>query len=232
MYTANKRQRKYRTFLKFTLLISPFLLGILGLIWFVFLRNNDSISSNFNKQGAQVAVVKPATKDFSNEMFKITLRSNWEAHGKQNPFSNQIYYEFQESIKEKEGGSRWLRVYVDTFPKDFALNRLLPISVVDNRIIPGIISDDCTTFTGSPLSTLGAKAGADTWAAKWQGVDFVCSMTNAQNYTGTASAEEGIGTTFINSDNVKHKYFFVFIDHNVRPDYTIFSDSLKTFQTL
>jgi len=231
MYTANKRQRKYRTFLKFTLFISPFILAIIGVIWFVFLRNNDSVSSNFNKEGAQVAVVKPATKDFSNEMFKIVLRSSWQAHGKQNPFSNQVYYEFQDAAKDNN--NRWLRVYVDTFPKDFALNRLLPVSIIDNRIIPGIISDDCTTFTGSPLTVVGgSKTTADTWSAKWQGVDFVCSMTNPQNYTGTASVEEGISTTFVNSDNTKHKYFFVYIDHNVRPDYSIFTDALKSFQTL
>lgn len=232
MYTANKRQHRYRTFLKFTLFISPFLLAIVAFVWFVFLRNTTTITSNFYKEGAQVAVVKPATKDFSNEFFKITLYSSWESLGKTSPFANQVYYEFQD--KAKDSTNRWLRVYVDVFPKDFPLNRLLPISVVDNSIVPGIVSDDCTTFTGAPLSAGSGttKTVADTWTARWQGVDFICSMTNPQNYTGTASAEEGLGTTFINTNNTKHKYFFVYIDHNVRPDYSIFVDALKSFQPL
>ena len=204
------------------------LLIFAGLIWFVFIRNNGDITSNFNKEGGQIAVVQPAKKVLENEYFKITLQSTWESNGRKNPFSNQVYYEFQNKAKSED--NRYLRVYVDVFPRDFALNRLMPISVVDNMAVPGVISDECDTFTGAPASA-DARAKADTWTAKWQGIDFVCNMTNAQNYAGTASVEEGIATTFTNSGGVNHKYFFVYIDHNVRPDYQQFSDALKSFTT-
>lgn len=228
MYTANKRQRKYRIFFRFILFVTPFILAIFGFAWFVLLRNNDAESSSFNREGAQVAVVKPVTKDYSNEYFKISLPATWKFLGFKNPVADQTYYEFQDS--DIETSNRLLRVYMDVFPSDFAMNRVMPITIVDNRIVPGVISDDCTTFTGSP-NTVGGKSSANTWSAKWQDVNFVCDMKTKLNYTGTASADEGISTTFINSNGKKHKYFFLYMDFNVRPDYSIFTDALKSFET-
>lgn len=231
MYTANKRPKKYRLFLKFVLFLLPFFLVAIGIIWFVFFRNNSDVRSDFIKEGGQVIVAKPATIDLSNEYFKITLQSAWVANGKKNPFSDQVYYEFQNKAKGED--NRFLRVYVDVFPKDFALNRLQPISVVDNKIVlTANISDECDTFTGAPVDKKDNKVLSDIWMAKWQGIDFVCSMTNPLNYAGTASIDEGLGTTFVNSNKVKHKYFFLYIDHNVRPDFQIFTDALKSFETL
>lgn len=109
----------------------------------------------------------------------------------------------------------------------------MPITLVENKIVPGILSDDCKTFTGAPLDkSVANSASASTWTAKWQGINFVCDMARPQNLIGTASEEEGIGNTITGSDGKKHRYFFVYIDHNVNPDYGIFTNALKSFQTL
>jgi len=228
MYTANKRQRKYRVFFRFVLFITPFILVILGFAWFVLLRDSNTVSSSFNREGAQVAVVKPVTKDYTNEYFKISLPASWKLLGLKHPMAQEVYYEFQDS--NPETSNRLLRVYVDVFPSDFAINRVMPITIVDNKIVPGVISDDCTSFTGSPTA-IGGQSVANTWSAKWQDVSFVCDMKTKLNYTGTASAEEGISTTFVNKNGTKHKYFLLYIDQNVRPDYSIFTDALKSFET-
>lgn len=230
MYTANKRQRSYKAFLRFTIFVLPLIAGLMLLSWYVFIRDNQTVSSNFSKEGAQVVVAKPAVKEFRNKYFKISLRTTWESNGRLNPFSDQVYYEFQD--KAKDSTNRWLRVYVDTFPRDFPLNRLMPITVIDNQIVPGVASEDCTSFTGAPQSNTETKTIADTWMAKWQGITFVCAMTKPLNYLGTASVEEGLASTFINIDNSKHKYFFLYIDHNVRPDDTNLVDALKSFEPL
>jgi hypothetical protein len=104
--------------------------------------------------------------------------------------------------------------------------------VVDGKIIPGVISDDCTTFTGAPSPGSGGRSSNQIWSAKWQGVKFACSMSKPDNYVGTASVEEGYGITLLSQKGVKHKYFFVYIDHNVRPEYQILTDALKSFETL
>ncbi|MFO0882154.1 MAG: hypothetical protein U0491_01775 [Candidatus Saccharimonadales bacterium] len=209
----------------------PFLAGFLFVIWFVFLRNsNDSSTTNFSKAGGQVAVVTPQQKTFTTEYFSISLPSGWEFLGKKNPTSEEVYFEYQSKIKDYD--NRLVRVYVDVYPKEYALNRLLPVTVVDNRLVPGTLSDDCKSFTGAPLGGTGASRSANTWAAKWQGVDFTCDMVRQQNYSGTASQEEGNQVTLVSSTGQKHKFFIVYIDQNVRPDYQIFSEAVKSFQTI
>lgn len=229
MYTVNKRQNRYKILLKFLLVVIPIVIIIGASSWFFFFKNSSNSSASFSKNNSEVAVVAPATRDLTNELFKITLPSTWEANGKKNPYYNQVYYEFQN--KQKDYDNRWLRVYVDVFPENFALNKLMPITVIENRINPGVLSDDCSSFTGAPTPGSG-KPASSTWSAKWQGVTFLCDMAVNQNYSGTASQDEGYGVTINGETGGKHKYFFVYIDQNTRPDYNILTDALKSFDAL
>jgi hypothetical protein len=230
MYSANKRQRKFKVFFSFLLVAIPFLFALAILIWFVFLRPSET-SASFTKNGQQIAQVQEARQEFSNELFKISLPVGWVDKGKQNPTADKVFYEYDSGVKNND--NRWLHVYVDVFPRNFPINKLLPIDVSsDGKINPGIISDDCTTFTGSPANGSSTPAASDVWSAKWQGVAFTCAMKKADNYVGTASEQEGYAVTIPSSNGKKHSYFFVYIDHNVRPNYTLFIDALKSFQTL
>lgn len=229
MYTVNHRQRKHKVFLRFMVFVVPFLAALVVLIWFIFFKETGT-SSNFSKAGTEVAVVKPDTKDFTNEYFKITLPSTWIDLGRKNPFSYAVYYEFQNSQKDYD--NRWLRVYVDVIPDFQAINRLLPVSVVNNRLSPGVLSDECSSFTGAPLNNAGGQADSQTWRAKWQGVEFICDMANPHNYVGTASVDEGYKVSLTNSNGRQHEYFFLYIDHNVRQDYQLLSDAVKSFEPL
>lgn len=132
---------------------------------------------------------------------------------------------------QKDFDNRWIRVYVDIFPPNFALNRLMPITIVNNKIIPDSVSEECKSFTGAPISGANRQQTSQTWAAKYKNVDFVCDMATPRNYVGTASAGQGYGTTLTNKDGSSHKYFIVYIDHNIHPEYSTFSDALKSFET-
>jgi hypothetical protein len=225
MYTANKRQRRQIIFFRFVLYTIPFLIALAVLGCLIFLRGDNS-SASFVKSDSTVATVQPKTTDFTNEFFKIALPSTWVFLGRQNPFSNQVYYEYQN--KQKDYDNRWLRVYVDVFPSDYAVTRLLPLTVSDNRLIPGNLSDDCNTFTGAPIANSSQSVSVN-WAAKWQNINFTCDMSNQQT-VGTASLDEGYGVTIVSQKGVAHKYFFVYIDHNIHPDYSLISNAVKSFQ--
>lgn len=225
MYTANKRQRRQIIFFRFVLYTVPFIVALAVLGWLVFLRGGGS-SASFLKSGSEVATVKPQTIDFSNEFFKITLPSTWVFLGRQNPFSNQVYYEYANTQKNYD--NRWLRVYVDVFPSDYAVTRLLPLTVSNNHLIPGDLSDDCNTFTGAPSANSSQSVSVN-WAAKWQNINFTCDMSNQQT-VGTASLDEGYGVTVVGKKGTAHKYFFVYIDHNIHPDYSLISDTVKSFE--
>lgn len=223
MYRANQRYHKHSTMLRFVLIIVPLLVIIIFLVWWFLFRNTGTSSANFDKVGS-ITVNKPNTKEFTTPYFKISLPTTWEDKGRKNPFSYEVYYLFQNGLKDYD--NRWLRVYVDVFPKDIAINRLLPVTLTDGKISPGVLSDECTAFTDAP------KAGVMSATAKWQGVTFYCDFAKAQNLTGTASAEEGYGITMTGPSGTPHKYFFTYSDFNVRPDYQFLSEALKSFQPL
>ena len=155
MYTANKKQKNYRLFWKFTLFVLVVLAIAVGIVWFAFLRNADQESTNFAKGGSEIASVEISLKEFSNELFTIKLPAGWEAQGLKNPVNDEKYYSFQSMIKGYD--NRWLRVYVDVFPPTFPVNKLMPITIVNNRIVPGVLSDDCKSFTGAPLDKNATK---------------------------------------------------------------------------
>lgn len=228
MYRSNQRYHKHATMLRLTLIIIAALFVLLALGWWLFVRGNDSTSANFEKVGT-ITVNRPDTKEFTTPFFKISLPTSWEDKGRQNPFSYEVYYLYQNNQVNYD--NRWLRVYVDVLPADLPLNRLLPVTVVSGKLSPGVLSDECTAFTDAPA--VGANGQKASYApAKWQDVNFTCNFITSQNLTGTASAEEGYGVSMTGQKSGTHKYFFTYKDFNVRPDYQFLSEALKSFQPL
>ena len=226
MYVINQQPQRKKTILKY-LVFSCIFLAIAGLIvWIVFLKN-DSNSVSFVPSNEKPAVVKPEMRDFENEYFKITLPATWVDLGRKNPFAYEVYYEFQNTQKDYE--NRWLRVYVDTIPANQAVTKILPVEVVDNRLVPGQVSDSCRNFSGAPASS--GQANSQNWLATWQGVEFYCDMNPAENFIGTASQEEGYGVTLVNLDGSNHRYFIAYINHNNNPDSNFIIDVVNTFET-
>lgn len=227
MYRSNQRYHKHKTLLRFTLVVGVFLLIIFVVTWWIIARGNRTTSANFDKVG-NISVSKPDTKEFTTPYFKISLPKTWEEKGKQNPYAYEVYYLYQNT--QTTNDNRQLKVFVDVFPSDKPINRVMPISLLNGRISPGILSDDCTAFTGAPTATSGQKS--ESAPAKWQGVSFVCDFARAQNVTGTVSVEEGYGITMTGPISGTHKYFFTYTDLNVRPDVQFLSEALKSFQPI
>jgi len=220
MYVVGNGHKKFRARFIFVLLVTFFILAIGIIIWLKFFKSQDS-SASFIKESV-VHSTQPKTVDFTNQFYKITLPAGWVSLGRQNPFYNQVYYEYKSEVKNYD--NRWLRVYVDVFPADYPLRRLLPISVISNQIVPGELSGDCDTLLNAPQSVTN-----QTWQTKWQGIAFNCNLNLAQENIGTASLNDGYGTTLTNKNGTSHRYFFVYIDLNAHPDLTILGNALKSF---
>lgn len=228
MYTVNKTRSRKKLLAQFVLAFVIFIVLAAILFWFFVIKNTDESSANFVRSGGTIAVVAPATIDISTDEFTVTLPEGWALLGKMNPYYNQVYYEFQSQVKDYE--NRWLRVYVDIYPEDFALNRLLPVAAKDNGLVPGTISSDCKTFQGAPKPGTG-QVTSQTWTAVWEGVTFTCNMVSPVNNIGTGSVKDGYGVPVTGTKGT-HEYFFVYIDHNVRPDASILTDAVKSFEAL
>jgi hypothetical protein len=229
MYTVNKTRSRKKLLLEFLIALLV-LFGLLAFaLWFFIFRTTDESSANFSRAGGTVAIVEAATKEFTVDEFTLDLPAGWELLGKKNPFSNQVYYEFQSKVQDYE--NRWLRVYVDVIPEDYTLNKLLPITVIENKLEAGTVSEDCKTFNGAPKISSG-QTSSQTWKATWEDITFICNMVGQQNHIGTANAKDGYAVPVTGPTKGTHKYFFVYIDHNVRPDTSILIDAVDSFEAL
>jgi len=227
MYRVNKRHSNRLILGEFILFIVPITIVLVFLIWFVFYRSTtDTVS--FAKPGVQVASVAPKTTLFSTSLFSITLPATWVSDGYKNPFSNQEYYEYRNMQKNYD--DQWLRVYVDVFPSDFPINDVLPVTVENNRMVPGTISSDCSTFNGAPTENTNSATDNQPWLANWQGISFTCDMVPSQT-VGTASISEGYGITLKSKNGSSHKYFIVYIDDSAEPSFQNIVNAVQSFVT-
>ncbi|MCU0667147.1 MAG: hypothetical protein MUF85_00820 [Patescibacteria group bacterium] len=230
MYNVDKT-RSRKKLLSQILIILLIILGIiLVIVWYFFLRSEGLKTTNFEKSGGNTqAVVAPALEEFTTDEFKLSLPKGWELIGKQNPYYNQVYYEFQSKIKDYE--NRWLKVFVDVIPEDYALNKVMPITVMGNRLKAGEISDDCNTFSGAPKPG-SSQSSSVTWKAEWEGISFICNVSSQLNQIGSGVVNGNNIITVTGPIRGTHKYMLIYTDHNVRPDQSIFTDAVNSFEAI
>jgi hypothetical protein len=163
------------------------------------------------------------TKTFDENLFSFDLPSDWQMSAK-----DTGQYTLHSTKKYED--NRTLNIYVDKIPADFAIDRLLPVQTNDGEITPATVSDDCRNFTGVANNTEPTQSLPDT-PAKWQGIDFICDLSHYnRNAVGTGMLGSGINVVSLSTPaNGKHQFFFVYIDHNITPNYNIFYDMLSSF---
>lgn len=189
-------------------------------VWFFVLKSNDSSSANFVKEGSDKIVISgPKTKVIANDIFSITLPEAWGANGKQNPFSNQVYYEFQDKTPKQD--NRYFKVYVDAYPETYPLKQVVPISAVGNKLDVGVISEGCQNFTKG-------AANSDV-PTVWNGLKFTCSLNVLYTDIGSLNKNGGYGVKVVGASGQAHNYFFVYKDLNTHPQPENMTDILKSF---
>ena len=213
---------------------AAFLLLILAIslvigAWYIFLKNNKSTTATFVKSSDTQFVPKDAKKTIKTEYFAISVPSTFENNGKKNPLATQVYYELQD--KKKNDDARYLRIFVDVFPKDYAVDEVMMVYNDGKRLTPGQLSGDCSDFTGAPKYNPANDANK-VWNTSWQGMPFVCDIGNVFVQTAAISKDGGYGQAMEGSSGQKHTFFFVYVDQNNRPNPQIFADAINSFQPL
>lgn len=228
MYTVNTTKNKRKKLILYILTIVVIIVCSIFAVWYFVLRQDELSSASFNKTGGTVSVVAPKTANFTTDEFTLTLPEGWVLDGKLNPTANEVYYYFRSTVKDYD--NRFLKIYVDVYPTEYGLDKLLPITPNGNQIVPGYVSEGCSSFSGAPVAGTEQK-NVQTWTANYQGIEFTCNMKGYQNQTGTGNAEFGYGVPITGSKGT-HKYFFVYTDLNIRPDNSLLSDAVKSFKAL
>lgn len=232
MYRIGRKDKKH-TKRKVWLVIVAFLIlcaCAIGYIAYSVLGEEDEVISTTKSITREYAPPQGEDiKEFTQDTFKVTLPADWVFKGTHN-IVNHIY-SFQAT--KKNGDNRTLEIYVDNVPTDRAFNRILPVVIEENRIkATGSVSDNCTEFTGlnniDPNKTTEAII-----ASKWQGVEFKCDVANkVLNVVGVGTTTTGTNIAISNPSGVKRTFYFLYIDHNINPDYKILEDALESLVAL
>ena len=229
MYVINQKPKRKISALPVAIMLLTIAVTLLVTFWYVFLRDNTSSSASFIKSDTTTQAQPENTKVITTEYFNITMPNTWENNGKKNPLATQIFYEFQD--KKPKYDARYLYIFVDTFPANYPVNKVLAITNDGSKINSEQISSDCASFNGAPKYNPKNDQNL-VWTTSWDGIVFTCDIARPLNQIGAASKASSYGQKVTGPSGQTHTYFFVYKDHNSRPNEKIFTDSIETFRAL
>jgi hypothetical protein len=224
MYRHNRKVKLKRD--KHVFWIAIIVVSIVILVVWLLIHDDINNSAETTKAAPIISDVAGTSDErrlvINEASFSFSVPDDW----KQKARETKPYNFWRWEATKKNADARSLELYVDTIPENLAINRLLPVSANENRLLLGTVSDNCTTFT-EPKS----KGSKENVMSRWQKVNFLCDMGNySRNVIGTGSEGALNRTQVTGVEGAKHNYFFVYTDHTSRPDDSIFEDMLKTFE--
>jgi hypothetical protein len=223
------KRRIYRAWLGIVLIVT----ALVGAFYFLIVRqSHQTVRNNNSPLITKVGNDGQISLTIKEPLFTMQLPGQWKETSRD---SNPRYQTIQWNYNTKDAANRWVRIYIDSIPADFAINYLLPVKPNDKGISVGQISDNCVTFTqGATVGTnrdVSTPISREALPARWQGTSFMCDNSHVSHQVvGTGSDEGNNMVSITGSEHGKHKYFFVYEDDNYHPDYSIFMNILESFR--
>ncbi len=202
--------------------------GIVALVVNDLRKNGNAEVTGTNRVIGQVVGDNGEKRTIDEPFYTFSLPTDWKETAR---VTNTQEQSITWTGTKKTNAQRTLKLYVDTIPPSISINRAIPVTARGNALEVGDVSENCATFTqGGTLDTDKAIHLSPT-TARWQGVDFICNLPNVvENQVGTASHDGINQVTVTGSAKGAHKYFFLYTDHSIQPDYSILIDALSSFQ--
>lgn len=164
-----------------------------------------------------------ATKTYTEPDFSIQLPLSWTPMKE----VSSEYTSFTWQNIDSNSDGQQLTIYEDTIPVNVAVNHVLVVQAADTQIeLDGTVSANCATFTNTP-----AMANSTAAAAEWNGVSFWCDKVNTERDVVGTSSTDGINSVVLKNTvtGVTHKFFFMYTDDSINPDYSVLYDTLESF---
>jgi hypothetical protein len=227
-----KTKRPKKLYIIETLAIFILVAGVVSVIYWFAVGKSGSAAVLVNDTKPRITQVKASdtTTDIDEATFTLGLPGRWKEMDRD---IDTHYHSITWSNISRGGVGRWLRVYIDTIPADYASNYVVPVTAAGNSMAVSQQSDNCVTFTpGANKDTTRDRAtGPATLPSSWQGVKFICDNSHVSHQLVVTSSKDGVNTVAITGPaKGTHKYFFVYNDDAYNPDYNIFADSLSSFK--
>jgi hypothetical protein len=190
-------------------------------------KNNEGPIEGESRTVSQVLSGISQQKKIDEPFFSFELPADWKETERMNhPRERSISWQ-----AGKEGqDNRYLKLYIDTIPSDRAVNHLVPVSAQGRGLSVGDASENCATFTGGGTLDAGRAARLKPAPAKWQDVDFICNLPRVTDREVGIGSRGGMNYVELTGSQGTHKYFFLYTDRNVQPDYNIFYEVLRSFK--
>lgn len=229
-YRYGRRSIRHRHIWPIVIAVVVFVVGpIVGAVYVDLHKHSDTSVSGAESVVGQVGGIgDDAVKKINEDVFTLSLPSDWkEVNRVTVPTERSITWE----ATKKNHDGRWIKIYIDTIPATYPVNRLLPVTPRGDKMVVGDISDNCATFTGGGTMDASKATQLSPALAKWQGVDFMCNLPNVVDNQVGISAVGPINTIALTgAQKGAHKFFMVYTDHTVQPDYMIATNIIESFQ--
>jgi len=226
MYKIGKGRPRWkrRTVAFFVILI----LGAVGILVFFMTVSKDAENSLevTNKPGG-TRVYKPEgdeeKKVFDEPLYSFLLPGDWNV-SKRNEDPRFTSVEYQMGKKPQ---NRWITIYVDRFPQELPVNRVIPVSVDGNKLNESSPSPNCANFT---IDNSNSNVKITKAPTKHENVKFICELDNTYNNVLAAGSEEtGTVLTMKGISQGEHKYIILYKDHSIPSDDSPFRQALQSF---
>jgi hypothetical protein len=213
-------------------ILAVFILVLCGGIYYL-VKSAGKDSINGSNQARVTTIRDKSTNNtsVSEDLFSMVLPGPWKLSAQD---WDARYHAYQWDSLDTKTAGRWFRVYVDTIPKDQAVNYLLPIKLQDDVMNFGTVSDNCVNFTQGAIPQerrpVFIPLSQSALPSRWELVDFLCDNANVDQQVVGAASGEGLNTVVLKGPNKgTHKYFFMYRDNNISPDYGLMEKILATF---
>jgi hypothetical protein len=221
----SQRHRKRHVFI--VTLTSLFVTAVLAIALIYLI---DQTTQKINSVSGPTVLVGQITNNPSTSYkvvnepnYSFELPTDWrQIQSVSNSAQNSITWE----SFEKDATNRYFTIYTDPIPSTYAVNLELPLEAHGATISFGSLSGNCANFTNS-----GSPTPLVPVLAKWQNVNFYCNSPNfADNQVGTGSVGSINSVAVTGPVSGTRHYFFLYIDRNTNPDYSILYAMLDSFQ--
>ncbi|MGD0284448.1 MAG: hypothetical protein ABSB12_02555 [Candidatus Saccharimonadales bacterium] len=228
MYRYEHRTAPWQNYRRRALILIIIFLLVVTVIAGLYIEYNSG-TTVISSSGAKTTTVTTtvSVQTFTEPVFTIQLPIDWRLIS--HTTGKYDSYSWQETTKYED--NRILNMYVDTIPTTAAVNRLQPVTADGNRLQVGVMSDDCITFVGPTKINAQSAMSLPNQVAKWQGINFICDLSNYDRNAVGTSSPQGINTVTLTGPTTgQHSFFFLYTDHNITPDYSIFANALASFR--
>ncbi len=222
MYRIGHRKKRIRHHVVVISLVVFVIAAVTGSIFWLLLLRSDVTYIEQTEPGTQTFDPEEANKNvkIDTPLYTMELPKDW----KQISQNKDDRYASTEWQLQTGMSNRWIELYTDRIPPEKVFNKIIPVTISNNVIVPEAASDNCIKFTQSSSTSLIV-------ASKWQNAPFLCDFSHwNDNIVGVSEKNKGTVFSLTGPSKGTHTYMFVYTDRGIPEDSQPIITALSTLR--